>query len=198
MGAPSYRPPPLSNSLVHASKQCSLTTKNEREREAQSKHSNPQPTTTRKTSDVERKKKKHRSGRKPWCRWRPRSRGRRWRSWPRKHKGKSKPKRFGFPQRLREKEETRNTASTKPTIQKKKRGTHTRSKYGSGLEGLKNQTNYQPQRQKRETNNQMTKTKTGTEKQTQEPYTSLGICLPQGGGAHGPLCLLLRSHRRGP
>ena len=182
---------------MHASKQCNPTTKKERERpRANTATHNRQPPERRATSRKE--KKKHRSGRKPWCRWRPRSTGRRWRSWPRKHKGKPKPKRFGFPQRLREKEETRNTASTKPTIQRKERGTHTRSKYGSGLEGLKNQTNYQPQRQKRKTNNQMTKTKTGTEKQTKKPYTSLGICLPQGGGAHGPPCLLLRSHRGGP
>ena len=94
------------------------------------------------------------------------------------------------PEREREREREReNTASTKPTIQKKKRGTHTKAKYGSGLEGLKNQTNYQPQRQKRETINQRTKTKTITEKRTDEPSTSLGICLLQGGGAHGPPCL---------
>ena len=68
---------------------------------------------------------------------------------------------FGFPQRLREKEETRKHGvdETNHTKEKKRRGTHTRAKYGSGLEGLKNQTNDQPQRQKRDTINQITETR---------------------------------------
>ena len=107
---------------------------------------------------------------------------------------------FGFPQRLREKEETKKHGvdETNHTKEKKRRGTHTRAKYGSGLEGLKNQTNDQPQRQKRDTINQITETKTITEKRTGKPSTSLGICPLQGGGAHGPPCLLLRSHHGGP
>ena len=78
---------------------------------------------------------------------------------------------FGFPQRLREKEETRKHGvdETNHAKEKKRRGTHTRAKYGSGLEGLKNQTNDQPQRQKRDTINQITETKTVTEKRTEEP-----------------------------
>ena len=58
----------------------------------------------------------------------------------------------------REKEKRRgNTASTKPAMQKRRRGTHTKTEYGSGLEGLKNHTIYRSQRQKRDTINQMTK-----------------------------------------
>ena len=63
---------------------------------------------------------------------------------------------FGFPQRLRERAEKRKHGVDE-TSQTKKKGHIQKNKHGSGLEGLKDHTRDQPQRQKRDTINQMTK-----------------------------------------
>ena len=110
--------------------------KREREREkrprANTTNHDQQPPERRTT-----KNKKNKRGRKPWCRWRPRSADRSGRSWPQKHKGKPKPKRFGFPQHLRERERE-NTASTKKPDKEKNEGDRQLdNKHGSGREGLK-------------------------------------------------------------
>ena len=55
---------------------------------------------------------------------------------------------FGFPQRLREREEKRKHGVDETNQTKKKEGHIQKTKHGSGLEGLKDHTRYQPQRQK--------------------------------------------------
>ena len=62
------------------------------------------------------------------------------------------------PERKRRKEKTRRRRNQPDT--RKEEGHIQKAKHGSGLEGLKIHNKYQPQRQKRETNNQRTKTKT--------------------------------------
>ena len=69
---------------------------------------------------------------------------------------------FGFPQRLREREDKRKHGGDE-TNQTQKGGTQTKTKHGSGLEGLKNQTRAQPQRQKNAKQSADDKTETTTE-----------------------------------
>ena len=114
------------------------------------------PGATIPTSDGDGKKKKTGAGASPRCTCGTRStdRGRRACTGRREHKGKPKPNRFGFPQRLRKRKRKHGVDETNQT---QKRGTQTKTKHGSGLEGLKNQTRAQPQRQKTRNNQQITK-----------------------------------------
>ena len=78
---------------------------------------------------------------------------------------------LGFPQRLREREDKRKHGGEE-TNQTQKGGTQTKTKHGSGLEGLKNQTRAQPQRQKTRNKQQMTKPRP-QQKKKQKSYQRL-------------------------
>ena len=168
MGAPSYRPPPLSDLLVHASPQCIRTTKRERERERERPRANTtnheqQPPERRTTT---KKKKKAGAGQRLGVGADLEVRvveGERVRQ-EENTRGTPNPPSggFGFPQRLREREDKRKHGGDE-TNQTQKRGPHTKTKHGSGLEGLKNQTRAQPQRQKNAKQTADDKTETTTE-----------------------------------
>ena len=103
---------------------------------------------------------------------------------------------FGFPQRLREREEETRRRRKQPD-KREEEGHIQKPNTGRGLKGSKT-IQYTNPRDKNAIQSTNDKTKTITEKQIEEPSTSPGICSLQGGGAHGPPCLLLRSHLGGP
>ena len=105
---------------------------------------------------------------------------------------------FGFPQRLRERKKREKTSPTKLTRQKKKTDAYNhRTRVGS-WRAQRNKNKRRPLRN----NNGITKTDKNQKSQKHQPDIDhdnfpRGFT-PQGGGAHGPPCLLLESHPRGP
>ena len=115
------------------------------------------------------------------------------------HKGNPKPQMgFGFPQRLRERKRERNvTDETNRTEEED--GRIQPPNTGRVVKGSQEQK--QKRRPLRKTNG-FTKTRQEPEEPKQLPdkhhNNFPGEFTPQGGGAHGPPCLLLESHPRGP
>ena len=100
---------------------------------------------------------------------------------------------LGFPQRLREREEKRKHGVDETSHTKEKKRDTYKNRIRVGAWRAQKPYIIPTPETKTRHNQPNDKTKTITKKQTEEPSTSPDICSLQGGGAHGPPCLLLRS-----